>query len=1336
MTNTSTEIRRGLALVRGRLKRLGVIQALLLGATVAGGALLLLMLADHLYELRALTRMLLLGAAALAVAAAAGWRLLRAPAHRPSDVDVALYVERRRPELQGALLAAVEFGSEQSTGSAIRSYIVDVLTEEAARKLQLTDLRRLVRLGRVRKPAGACLAVLVLLGLNAALFRDYFARQSRRVLTPWIAPPGPDSLGLQARSAREGFLTDDLKSPIRFRISPQNIEVPEGGRVEVTAALSRSPLDKPVLLCYRSQDAPFQQLPMRDVQRVYEYARALEDITRPIEYYVEVGDDASEHHFITVQQRLRVEGFELTYNYPDYLERPPRKIESQVGDISAVEGSKVTVRIKTNHPPASGSLKLTAGGEIPATVGPEGATAVIPVTANDTYHYVLRDEKGKELRSDTMFFIEAVPDNPPELEVVGPSIDLVVHPISELTVTVKVTEDLALADVRFHYEVMRDAGDGKMTKEAHAKSFMPKNWSGAVSEAQAVNVLELEAFQPYLREGDSILYHVEAEDRKGQKVASDMFSVVVADFLLCASYPDIHADADDIVIAPLMKFIAAAWHLEQQRGTIPQGVFLARSKAIAEKMKHPRTGDVINFLSKTGDATGVDRDPLTAEAYRHTVAAHGLLDQGEPGKAVPELKIVWGILMRVRERKPSVTYSGTVAQVNHTTALEEPTLGLAKILAYFNAGDPENMPPPPEASEAILLDVDYARKLGRKDVEKIAEVRKDIRKLRRQVQQIEEEDDGRQQVAMAGQTGDDSDASSNQRRRGQPGAEEAPQGQQGQPAGDGNDPARPGEDRPGAQEDAANRPNPQAQPGQQGTDQHPPGDSPDRPGQQGDGPNPPGDRQGQPDAEGTRQGLAGGDQGTEPRADRMMRRAEDAANQAENLAGRLHGQLEARDSKDLREGLNDLRAAAARLRRATREFDRRQVGAGVAETREADRLLGGAEQALAGAEQRTLNEMLAQATRQAYRLADRQGRIQTAVDELRKHDGQFRQALRAGRRDEVAQERARREGVVAALRALGEEARGFEGQLARTNEAATQARQTAVRQFVEEAARVMSRQDLPQDMVDSATDIRMGNLASARSAQDGAAQAIQQTLDALNNATDVLSGTRTGAIERANRIARRVRQEARGLLARVDGGPDDRARPGEQGKQPGRRDEEARPGDQGDQPGQGDDPARPGEQGKQPGRRDEEARPGGQADEPGQDGDQDRPGQPGERRTPNAADDVVAHSTLDRDAGQLWGDVRVLIRQLRALDIVPRTAVDILDRTSRSQEAFRRMFSRLRKQDAVAFVGVVSEVADRVAADLEKAKAERKLQAGLREECPPVYRRLVGMYYKALSGAE
>jgi hypothetical protein len=175
-------------------------------------------------------------------------------------------------------------------------------------------------------------------------------------------------------------------------------------------------------------------------------------------------------------------------------------------------------------------------------------------------------------------------------------------------------------------------------------------------------------------------------------------------------------------------------------------------------------------------------------------------------------------------------------------------------------------------------------------------------------------------------------------------------------------------------------------------------------------------------------------------------------------------------------------------------------------------------------------------------------------------------------------------------------------------------------------------------------------------------------------------------------------------------------------------------------PGGPDTTKRPAEKTSEPGKGAEQkadsTKGGDQKAEPGKGTEKGQPHPPGDQKAPGEKGEAVAHSTQDEEIAQLWGDLRVLIRQLRALDIVPRNAVDILDRTSQSQEEFRRMFSRLRQQDIVAFVGVVNEVADRVASDLAKAQAERKLQTGLREECPPAYRRLVGMYYKALSGGE
>ena len=88
------------------------------------------------------------------------------------------------------------------------------------------------------------------------------------------------------------------------------------------------------------------------------------------------------------------------------------------------------------------------------------------------------------------------------------------HPL-ELTITVKVTEDQALANVRLHYEVLRDAG-GLTQKEAYVKSFIPKDGRRGHQCGGRLRP-ECEGIEPPSATAIRFSITCEAEDRKGQK---------------------------------------------------------------------------------------------------------------------------------------------------------------------------------------------------------------------------------------------------------------------------------------------------------------------------------------------------------------------------------------------------------------------------------------------------------------------------------------------------------------------------------------------------------------------------------------------------------------------------------------------------------------------------------------------------------------------------------------------------------------------------------------------------------------------------------------------------
>ncbi len=651
MAAHEAELKVRLGRVRLRWRLTAAFRGLLLVATEALGVFLLVLLADLIYDFsgKVLLGLWAVGGAVLAVLLARHviYPLLR----RISDEQIALLIEERAEQAQGAVISAVECSRQQRKGrgaarpAGLYGFLVNFLVDDAVARIDRTPLRVVSNLRRLRKHVLIALGLLVVFVATTLTFPKWSGR-GQRVLTPWVRIAEEKEL---ARIAREekAALEAQLYGPISFEVAPGDVKLLRGRGLRVQAKLSRTPPEAPVLLCRPKAGGDWEPLRMWEVTpRSYGYD--LNDINESMEYLVTAARQESKTYNVEVYDRLAIRGIELTYHYPQYLELEAKPAFGLNGDIEVPAGTKVDLRVVANNPLKAGKLIFDEKKTlelVPGATAADGAKTSFPVDSDSTYSLTVTDVYGDTLASDQFYYVKVKPDNPPAVELVAPKVDMSVHPLCEVTFKAKVSDDFGIKEAVVKANVHRG-------EKATPLSF-PMKLSDELGQTKNVKdgtgeyVLQLEDAKPAIEPGDMVFYYVEASDRKGQQVKTDVFYIKMWPLEVAATWPTSVAPPDlphETFNDPmdLMLFLAAAWNLEQQRGQIPQGEFNAKSEKIAQRMEVGDPPDFAAFWGHGGapEGGGPDRERILEVATKQIETAHGLLKvKHEPGQAADHMRV-------------------------------------------------------------------------------------------------------------------------------------------------------------------------------------------------------------------------------------------------------------------------------------------------------------------------------------------------------------------------------------------------------------------------------------------------------------------------------------------------------------------------------------------------------------------------------------------------------------------------------------------------------------------------------------------------------------------------
>jgi hypothetical protein len=355
--------------------------------------------------------------------------------------NVAVALEQKHPDLQGRLIAAVQFARmKQNPGYS--SDLIEMTEQQAMERAGLMRLEEVVSYYPVFR-TGRYFAAAALLGvLLLFLFPGFFSYSYEVYSNP----------------------TTEVAPPLAYKVipNPASREWVKYQDITIGAAILGARIPDKAIIHYRLADGSWQssEIALKALPRLassegdsLSVGLTLRQVSKSLDYYVEAGRVTTETQQINVVDRPRVNNIQLSLFYPDYTGLAPTSLNENNGSFSAVVGSRVTMKIEANLPVAKADLVFDDGSGKALTIDGKTGETNLQVMKSQSYHIRLQDHLG-ELNPDPIeYYVTAVPDEYPIVEVLYPGFDANLTDEMLLPLKLRISDDYGFTSLAMKYTV-------------------------------------------------------------------------------------------------------------------------------------------------------------------------------------------------------------------------------------------------------------------------------------------------------------------------------------------------------------------------------------------------------------------------------------------------------------------------------------------------------------------------------------------------------------------------------------------------------------------------------------------------------------------------------------------------------------------------------------------------------------------------------------------------------------------------------------------------------------------------------------------------------------------
>jgi hypothetical protein len=405
------------------------------------------------------------------------WRHLK----RFDPVRIALQVEDRHPDLRSLLVSYVQFADARVDPEHMSPQLIAATRRIAAEATRPIDFREIIRWRDITRVSLVSAAIVVFCGALSLNWPEFFSTLFLRLLDPGASLAYPTRTHLESITG--------------------NITVPQGTPVTIEAVCSgQTPLAG--TLSIRPLEGEWENLIMpQAAEKTYSYR--FEQVARDFSYRVRLGDARSDAYEVRVVPAPHIVKARVRLHYPDYTKWPDKDADTL--HLEVPEGTRVSADILCDRPLAAASAVYEDGTTGGASLSADGRTASITwtVTKSFPFHFRWTEREHKFVyEGDMTYFLKALTDGPPEVEILFPTEDAKATVQKKLALRYRAGDDFGIAKAAIVFSL--NGGEEQRRPLA------------AVDRASVEDqtVWKIKETVPGLKEGDTLTLAVEVTDNK------------------------------------------------------------------------------------------------------------------------------------------------------------------------------------------------------------------------------------------------------------------------------------------------------------------------------------------------------------------------------------------------------------------------------------------------------------------------------------------------------------------------------------------------------------------------------------------------------------------------------------------------------------------------------------------------------------------------------------------------------------------------------------------------------------------------------------------------------